>query len=546
MTHPEFAELQSLLDALCEESILPDQVRRLEELVLTYPEAEAHYVQYMGQYADLGRHFAGVTGVTQSLWARLGAAGQKVDGEKARQPQVLRSRHFLIWGSVGLSGLVAGLLLAVGLWPRPHAVRERAEQEELVDDTVAVLLQASGADWGKTDLPTRVGAPLPPGVLRLKSGFAHIEFYSGATVILEGPAEFQLLSRTKAYCARGKLRATVPPQAQGFTIGSPRLDLVDRGTEFGLEVGAGDKTEVHVFQGKVELYDAGADQKAPARKELTTGQGVRLEKAGEVRPIELNSAAFLTAKELAARSLAETKRREHDWLRASDVLRRNARLEVYYRFHGERPWERTLRDYSRHGRDGAIVGCSWGTGRWPGKQALEFKQVSDRVRFHVPGEFDSITLMAWVRVDGLPILNNSLMMADGWEEGELHWQLGGDGTIILGVQSRPKGFGAHYHALRAITPDRFGHWLHLAVVYDGDGGQVTHYIDGRPVAQEPIQFDIPLRIGAAQLGNWNIATHRNKTPVRYLTGCMDEFMLFSRPFNDREVEQLYTQGRPPL
>jgi hypothetical protein len=498
----------------------------------------------MGLCAELGRHFAGVAGVTPSLSERLAAAAPAVQADRPRGRRVLRSRRFLIWGSVGLSGLVAGLLLVVGLWPqRDMMVQPSPQAEERDDDTVAVLLQAAGAEWEKTGLPTRVGAPLPPGVLRLKSGVAHIEFYSGATVILEGPAEFQLLSRTNAYCARGKLRATVPPQAQGFTIGSPRLDLVDRGTEFGLEVG--DKTEVHVFQGKVELYDAGAAHKPPARKELTTGQGLRLEEAGMAQAIESNPAAFLTAKELAARSLAETRRRAHDWLAASEVLRRDARLEVYYRFQGEQPWQRTLSDLSPHHRDGAIVGCSWVTGRWPGRQALEFKQVSDRIRLQVPGEFDSVSMMAWVRVDGLPILNNSLMMADGWEEGELHWQIGGDGKLILGVQSQPKGYGAHYHAPGAITPDRFGQWQHLAVVYDGDAAQVTHYVDGRPVAQEPIQFDIPLRIGSAELGNWNMASHRNKTPVRYFTGCMDEFMLFSRPLGEREVEQLYKLGRPP-
>ena len=38
---------------------------------------------------------------------------------------------------------------------------------------------------------------MPPGLLRLKSGLAHIEFYCGATVILEGPAEFHLRSRTE-------------------------------------------------------------------------------------------------------------------------------------------------------------------------------------------------------------------------------------------------------------------------------------------------------------------------------------------------------------
>src|SRR5207248_3774919 len=136
---------------------------------------------------------------------------------------------------------------------------------------------------------------LPAGALRLKSGFAHIQFYSGATVILEGPAEFWLTSRTAAYCASGKLRAKVPPQAQGFTIGTPTVDVVDRGTEFGLRVDGEDKAEVHVFQGKVEMYGPNEDAQAPPRSELTTGQSVRLDGPGAGRPIDPAPAAFPTA-----------------------------------------------------------------------------------------------------------------------------------------------------------------------------------------------------------------------------------------------------------
>jgi hypothetical protein len=54
------AELQTLLDALCEETITPEQIRRLEELVLMNPEAEAHYIRFMGFYADLVSHVAGL------------------------------------------------------------------------------------------------------------------------------------------------------------------------------------------------------------------------------------------------------------------------------------------------------------------------------------------------------------------------------------------------------------------------------------------------------------------------------------------------------
>jgi hypothetical protein len=398
-------------------------------------------------------------------------------------------------------------------------------------------------------VPLRPGTPLWPGWFRLKSGFAHIEFYSGATVILEGPADLQIVSRDEAFCARGKLRATVPPQATGFAIGAPGLDLVDRGTEFGLAVGgAADRTEVHVFQGKVELYDPKAKRAPDARKELLTGQGVRLDKPGQFQPIAVSPSTFKTAADLVKQNQAQTVRRQKDWLAASQALRRDPSVLIYYPFDDTDTWSRTLADQAqlrKDPHDGAIVGCTWAPGRWPGRQGLEFKRVSDRVRLHVPGAFDALTLMAWVRVDALPNRFNSLFMTDGGEEAAPHWHIGDNSKIELGVQSHKRKGWVHYLTEPVITPARLGQWVHLAVVYDRAGGLVTHYVDGEPVQQQELKLDIELRIGDAEIGNWNLGGRPHHSPIRYFTGCIDEFALFSRALQGDEIERLYAQGRPP-
>ncbi len=558
---PVIAELRGLLDALCEESITPEQVQRLEQLVLINPEAEAYYVQFMSFYADLARTVVRLPGrAEQSVRERAeetrsATVQTPVGAELPLNGRPSRSR-LLGLSALGLAALAVGVFLAILFLPRPgQPTRSPAPETatEAVDDSVAVLINTNRAEWVATGLPTRPGALLPPGRLILKSGLAQIEFYSGATVILEGPAEFRLVSRMEAYCARGKLRATVPHQAQGFRIGSPVLNLVDRGTEFGMDVG-GEKTAVHVFQGKVELYDAAVKADAP-KKELTTGQSVSFDAPGGMKSIDPNPHAFLTAGELADRSAKDVLQRQREWLAASDALRKDPRLLVFHAFQNETPLSRTVLDISRDRQephDGAIVGCAWGNGRWNGRQGLEFKRASDRVRLHIPGEFQSITLLAWVRVDALPNVNNSLLMADGWEEGEIHWQIGSDGTLILGIkgppdyQPAPNIRGPQYRAHGALTPERFGRWIHLAVAYDRERGEVVHYVDGKPVGRAEILLNLPLRIGDAELGNWNSAGYRNKTPIRNLNGCIDEFLLFNRALTREEVEILHTQGRPPL
>jgi hypothetical protein len=298
----------------------------------------------------------------------------------------------------------------------------------------------------------------------------------------------------------------------------------------------------------VELHDAGPAAEPAPLKELTTGQAARRDGPGAVRPVPLTPAAFLTAQDLAKRSREATLKRHKEWLAASDALRRDPSLLVYYPFQSDQPWTRTLLDQSggrERPHDGAIVGAAWAAGRWPGKQGLEFRRVSDRVRIHVPGEFESVTLAAWVRVDGLPNLNNALLLADGWDDGGLHWLIGEAGKLVLGVQGPRKKSNANYHAFGVFTPERFGQWAHLAVVFDRANGRVTHYVDGQPAARVPAHPDTPpLRIGDAEIGNWNIATHRNNNPIRHFSGCIDEVMAFSRALDDAEIEQLYTQGRP--
>jgi hypothetical protein len=557
-------ELRALLDALCEETIGAEQVRRLEELVLRHPEAEAYYVQSISLHAGLLDHFGVLPSRLPASLRENGAAEHAIAGNREQGtgnrketssyslfpvPRTLRWRQMRLGGLLVMTALAAALVGALVLPREKPSSGDSAPgaASEPLDDSVAVLLQAPGADWGDTHPLPRLGAPLSPGRLRLKSGLAHIEFYSGATVILEGPADFQLISADEAYCTEGKLRATVPPQAVGFTIATPKLDLVDRGTEFGLRINP-TRTEVHVFQGKVELYDAGANRADAPAKELTTGRGLCLEELGATRAIDSDSAAFLTARDLAARLKAAMRRRQRDWLAASAALKRDPSLVVYYPFQPERPWSRTLHDQAesegpRH--DGTIVGCSWGAGRWPGKQGLEFKQISDRVRLHVPGAFDALTMAVWVRVDALPNRFNSLMMTDGGEEAAPHWHIGSNGKIELGVQGYDCKAWVHYYTPKVFTSERLGRWTHLAVVYDRNHDRVAHYLDGEAVAELPLQLDIGLRLGDAEIGNWNVGPRRHFQPIRYFSGCIDEFVLFSRALSGDEVRRLYDQGRPP-
>lgn len=409
---------------------------------------------------------------------------------------------------------------------------------------VAMLNETAGARWAGPEGGPRLGAPLEPGWLKLEAGLAQVVFYSGARVVIEGPAELQLISATHALCSRGKVTAEVPPQARGFRIDTPQGKVTDFGTVFGLEVNE-KRTEVHVFKGQVTV------QSAAVRTDdnLREGSGAVMETSNAPRHIVADRKAFASLFELRAKSSAAEVLRLDQWRSAGERLNRDPSLMIRFVFDAAKPSRWELPNISGQGGltgDATIIGCQWGQSRWPGKRALEFQNVNDRVRLNVPGDFDALTIAAWVRVQGLDRNLNSLFMCDGFAAGSLHWLIRNDG--VLGITIVGEGSGKHQISTSppVLTLDRFGLWIHLAVVIDGRAGRVVQYVNGQQVSETALRIKPPYRIGAAELGNWNTKEYPVKDPfmIRNFSGSMDEFCLFKRPLAAGDIHALYAEGRP--
>ena len=424
---------------------------------------------------------------------------------------------------------------------------ERARlARELHDDITQrlALLAIVDAQWNQGGDAPRLGAPLEPGWVRLKSGLAQIVFYSGARVVIEGPTELRLVSPSEASCPSGRLTAEFPPQAHGFRVRTPQMSVTDLGTAFGLDVKER-RTELLVFKGSVEFQSAAGT----AKQNLKEGAGAVAESSGPARLISANPTAFASLFDLQLKSSAAEVLRHEQWRAASSRLDEDPSLLVHFDFEqtGLSDW-RLPNTSSRKNTapDATIVGCQWVEGRWPDKHALEFRGVSDRVRLSVPGEFESLTLTAWVRVQGLDRQFNSLFMSDGFEAGTLHWLIRKDG--VLGLTAI--GAGSGNYQICASPPvlalDQFGIWLHLAVVLDGTAKRVVQYVNGLPVSEKPLKITPPFRIGAAELGNWNASGFPDNDPslIRNFSGAMDEFCLFSRALPPSEIRALYSSDKP--
>lgn len=305
------AELVGLMELLREDRLSAADAQRLERMVCDDDAARRRYVHYMRMVADLQWVASRRSG--RDLLSRLALAPDPLLPNDSPisfdPPPVAPPNLFSRWGLgggwidaapvvvFGVLMLVAGLF--VGLRMRSPKGNESAASVEraaesletpvpiAIDEpepavaTIARLVRTVDCQWDNSSLPTQAGSEWSAGQVRLSRGRALIRFESGAEVLLEGPSVFQLDDASRGSLLSGQLVARVPVEAVGFAIKTPTATVVDLGTEFGVVADARGATEVHVFDGAVELY-AGDDDQAALR--VVAGEARRLASAGDGEP----------------------------------------------------------------------------------------------------------------------------------------------------------------------------------------------------------------------------------------------------------------------
>jgi hypothetical protein len=65
--------------------------------------------------------------------------------------------------------------------------------------------------------------------------------------------------------------------------------------------------------------------------------------------------------------------------------------------------------------------------------------------------------------------------------------------------------------------------------------EVRHYANGSLLARSPLKDASPLKLGIAELGNWN-DRRTTGVAIRHLSGAMDEFALWDRVLSEAEIQ----------
>lgn len=542
----EYSEIESLLYDWEAGTISDADLARLQTLLKEDPEARKFYVQWqmLTTALDLQPH-APQANLADQLPARTAPKGKD-------------STSFS-WASIAALALAACVLLSIGLiWTvfnvgsgsSPIAQGGDGNVQETTSQGIAILTRLVEPAWPEGQPSRQVGEALTSGRFQLDKGLAQIEFFCGATIVLEGPADIELESSTQALVHQGKIRAIVPPAARGFSLDTDKMKVVDLGTEFGLAVST-DSVDVQVFDGEVELHP----QSKTVRR-ITTGQGVSVGKTGDLIDSSMPPEDFIGIPELESLSDQQDKQRYTQWKTWSDSIRSDPRLVTYYAFDQLTDWQRRLACEvmpTNRDLDGAIIGAKVVEGRWTEKNALEFKQPADRVRVNIPGEFHALTFSCWTRIDSLDRKFNSLFLTDSYDQGEPHWQILDTGELYFSVRPVERSSKDGPRDFKALSPSFWnpsmqGKWIHLAVTCDWDSRTIIHYLNGLEFSRHVVpaeQMPASAQIGTASIGNWELPTLPDaEFAVRNLNGRIDEFMIFSSALTPDEIQDIYHHGKP--
>ena len=597
MNNTDFQKLTTLLSAWSDKRISDQQIAELDELLQQSEEARELYLEFVSM--DIGLQDS-LRSLPKHLLDKVVDSAihptDSVDEELVRskdstlggEPTSGRSLHMgffigAITASLALAFL-PGRLAKEQRDPAPaQSVAESTAEDlqgfELAEPnrlafgytdlatmpSVAMLASTLNAEWDG-DAP-KEGAALYSGTLKLNQGIASIDFYCGATAILEGPAEVELQSQSSIRCLTGKIRVRVPEPAQGFVVESPDGRVIDLGTEFTMKVLDNEATEVHVVEGEVDVASSlDLDSKSDSTL-LTEGQSVRFSERSGTGSIFNEPIDVVTHHELE--SILRSRHTETNlrWQEFREKWANDPDTVMYYDFEPIEGEDRRLRNRAlnspsdRRATDGIIIGAEWSEGRFPGKSALDFRRISDQVRLVIPGTYDQITMSVWLRCDAFDRKYTSILLTDRWNLGEPHWQFG-KADPSLGIRHSDYGNKDMVQfSVNAMTPnvrywskldtsDVLCHWTHLAVTYDSTKGEVAQYVNGQLQELSLTLIDleynsttVPIQFGQTQLANWFPSTG-DLFVCRSFRGKMDEFLIVGRSMSELEVADLFEASKP--
>lgn len=278
----EHRSLEVLIQEMLDGALDDDQRADLLERVKSDEAARKLYLDQVATHTALQAVLA------DCLPQKVGAP-ETLNGE-TQSTFVLKSRRPAV---VAIASMAATIVLLVcgivylSIWsPYPPTTQS-------VDSShVAVVTQSVGAYDGDVAIPC--GRQVMSGELNLDRGLVRLDFVSGASVVIDGPAKIEVVDKMRVVLLNGVITATIPESAIGFVVDTGTARVVDLGTSFGVSFGDDGTTDVCVFEGEVTVRRKGSAASQPAL--VREGEAVRAsESSPTVDSADYEVAAFENA-----------------------------------------------------------------------------------------------------------------------------------------------------------------------------------------------------------------------------------------------------------
>lgn len=298
----EFAEL--VLMAL-QGDIQADQMQRLEERMKSRPSCVRAYVELMELCTELSSlgsveippalsDSADRQDVLLSLLAEEEKTAPAVEIPKKEtlpqpvQPKLEKKKKTtsgklpFLWLTLNAAAIVLVIVLLKLFSQRP-----------LVAD-VATLVDQLDTQWAQAGPNRENGSRLwtDEGPLVLQQGMVKIRYDTGVNLLIEGPACFAV-QQAGVFLEYGRLYTSVSPAGKGFRVETPRSQFLDYGTEFGILAQKDGDAEVHVMEGRVELF-TGTRGHFISRRQISEQSAVRYNpQTDRIQVIPIQKEAFV-------------------------------------------------------------------------------------------------------------------------------------------------------------------------------------------------------------------------------------------------------------
>lgn len=412
---------------------------------------------------------------------------------------------------------------------------------------VATLTAEHDAVWDR-----RPGDDLYAGQrFTLTQGFAEITTNRGAIVTLESPCTVELLDNNNAIRLHvGKLMGHCPTRhSQGFIVRTPTTQVIDLGTEFGVEVDSAGETDVYVFTGLVALADPQEDPRTAELTEIAAGQGKRVDRQGKTSPLIEADAGERFVRSIDAGALYERMilaDKPVVYYRMDNVIGGVERNLASDRYHAKVFGDVTaVTESGRSSFSLAARGAHLQTAEpiaelrgatfftiecWVRPTRYDFGSICNMELFNTEsgGPLYFAARLELMPTAGLPGPNKRFRFVQGHR-----MVLNEDVQAKQPAQPRTVVFSNNAYAL--------DQWVHLAAVKDGE--HMTLYVNGeaRGTAAEAsplVEEDTVLTLGRLMTADTTRDDH-----ARQFIGQIDEFAVYAHALPLESIRTRYTSGK---